>query len=108
MVFLNLIKDIDEKPTANGNRESLHTVPIRSEITWDAHTHHSYTPPTPVKWVKKTEIRGLQTANADRKLLLVPGNTAIYIEHNKESKNISKTEFSKVSTYEVNIKMNFT
>lgn len=54
--------------------------------------------------MKKTEI---QIRNAKINLPLFTENTTIYIETNKESKNVTRIEFSKVSAYEVNIKINF-
>lgn len=62
--------------------------------------------------INTSEIRDIQTGNASIKLPLFTDSTTVYAENSKEpkkKKNIDTrtTDFSRISEYKVNIKMNF-
>ena len=61
--------------------------------------------------INTSEIRDIQTGNASIKLPLFTDSTIVYAENSKEpkKKNIDTrtTDFSRISEYKVNTKMNF-
>lgn len=58
--------------------------------------------------INTSEIRGIQTGNASIKLPLFTDSTTVYAENSKEPKKKKRTtDFSRISEYKVNIKINF-